>query len=35
MQNKKGKSLDTLIVYFDKEKTCRQVVRPQGEVAEW
>jgi hypothetical protein len=29
MQNKKGKSLDTLIVYFDKEKTCRQVVRPQ------
>jgi hypothetical protein len=27
MQNKK--SLDTLIVYFDKEKTCRQVVRPQ------
>jgi hypothetical protein len=29
MQNKKGKSIDTLIVYFNQEKTCRQVVRPQ------
>jgi hypothetical protein len=29
MQNRKGKLVDTLIVYFDKEKTCRQVIRPQ------
>lgn len=26
---KKGKALDTLIVYFNAEKTCRQVIRPQ------